>query len=108
MKKSVSGTLVNCWMNEADYGKFMEGYKNTLCRNKSDYMRRILFGRPVTVTYRNRSLDDFIETAVQLRRDWRGLLGKSGFSQAEIEELKNRIALIEEKLIQISEQCLQK
>jgi hypothetical protein len=71
-------------------------------------MRRILFGRPVTVTYRNRSLDDFIETAVQLKKDWRVLLGKSGFSQAEIEELKKSIALIEEKIIQVSEQCLRK
>ncbi|HEY4288863.1 MAG TPA: hypothetical protein VGN00_17290 [Puia sp.] len=108
MKKSVSGQVVKCHINQNDYEKFMEGYKKTLCRNKSDYMRRILLGKPVTVTYRNRSLDDFIEIAVQLRRDWRSLLAKSGFNQAEIEELKRRITLIEENLIQISEQCLQK
>ncbi len=83
MKEKSSRGQLTCWVSEEEYTGFMRGYKNSLCRSKSEYFRKILLSKPITITYRNRSLDDFIETAVQLRRDWGTLLEKIGFSQTE-------------------------
>jgi hypothetical protein len=95
-------------MKLQDYETFMEGFKNTLYKKKSHYARKLLLGQSVTVTYRNRSLDDLIEMGVGLRKDLRLLLSTGILSPAEKEELSKRIASIEQHLIQFVEACKHK
>lgn len=42
---------------------------NTTCRKISDYVRCILFEKPVTVRQRNQSLDDFMTVLILLRTE---------------------------------------
>jgi hypothetical protein len=95
-------------MSEKDFQKFDEARKNSLCRNRSQYMRKMLLGKPVTIHCRNSSLDDFIEIAVKLRKDFAAILAATSLSPNEKEELKENIARIQSQLIKIVESCSQK
>ena len=92
-------------MRERDSEEFDRAYQNTIYRNKSQYARKLLLGKPVTVICRNRSLDDFIEMAVEIKKDLKTLLTMEVFTSAEKEELKTRVNLIMNELIKIIEQC---
>jgi hypothetical protein len=52
-----------------EYAKIEQRYKASTCRKLSDYIRKHLFGKPITTHYRNQSLDDFIEETVLLRNE---------------------------------------
>ena len=52
-----------------EYAKIEQRYKASTCRKLSDYVRKHLFGMPITTHYRNQSLDDFIEETVLLRNE---------------------------------------
>lgn len=92
-------------MQSGEYESFLEGFRCTLYKKKSHYARRLLLGEPVTVIYRNHSLDDLIEMAVGLRKDLRLLLSKEILSAGEKEALTKRVQSIEERLIQLIDIC---
>ena len=94
-------------MPEDEYEKLRASYKNTIYRSISEYVRHLLLALPLTVIYRNRSLDDLIETAVLLRRDMRALLLKDSFTDIEKEKLNQKITNLEELIIKTIEQCSQ-
>jgi hypothetical protein len=50
-----------------EYAKLHKHFSKTTCRKMSDYSRKILLGKPLIGTYRNRSLDDFMAEMIQLR-----------------------------------------
>ena len=95
-------------MKEAEYQAFMKGYKATVYRSISAYARKLLLGKPVELIYRNRSLDDFIELAVKIRKELKVLLSKETFTPSEKAELKLKMTFIEENLIRIVELCNRK
>lgn len=92
-------------MKLPEYEAFMEGFRNTLYKIKSDYARKLLLGHPVTVVYRNRSLDDLFEMGVGLREELQRLSSMETFSVSEKEELSKRMVSFQEKLIQLIELC---
>lgn len=71
------------YLRENEYQTFMEGFKGTPYRSKNAYVRNLVLGKPVKVLCRNRSLDDFIEFGVKIRKDLRLLLEKEGITAAE-------------------------
>jgi hypothetical protein len=44
-------------------------FSKTTCRKISEYARKILLGKPITVFSRNQSLDDFMLEMIQLRKE---------------------------------------
>lgn len=64
----------------AEYDRLHQQFSRSTCRKLSQYARRKLLGKPVTVRYRNASLDEFMAEAMQLRREL-GSLGNN-FNQA--------------------------
>ena len=52
-----------------EYTQLRKQFSKTTCRKLSDYSRKILLGKPVVATYRNRSLDDFMTEMMVLRRE---------------------------------------
>lgn len=52
-----------------EYAKIEQKWKTSTCRKLSDYVRKHLFNKPITTTYRNQSFDDFIEETVVLRNE---------------------------------------
>jgi hypothetical protein len=99
--------LVACYMSERDFQKFDEAYKSTLCRNRSQYVRKMLLGKPVTVHLRNRSLDEFIEIAVKIRKDFAAILSMPSLTASEKQGLRDRIDQIQIHIIKVVESCSQ-
>lgn len=95
-------------MSENDFQRFLEAYKTSLCRNRSQYMRKMLLGKPVTIHSRNSSLDDFIEIAVKIRKDFAAILTATSLTPNEKGELRESIARIHAQLIKAVESCSQK
>jgi hypothetical protein len=55
-------------------------FRQTTCRELSDYARKVLLQKPVTVNQRNQSLDDFMNEMMALRKELNSL--GNNFNQA--------------------------
>jgi hypothetical protein len=95
-------------LTEDEYNAFIRTYEATTYRSLSTYGRKLLLGKPVTTIIRNRSLDDFIELAVKIRKELRLLLSKETLSIEERETLREKITLMEQHLIKLVDLCSQK
>lgn len=67
-------------LSQSEYEQLQAQLKGTTCRKMSQLARRKLLGKPVTVLYRNQSLDEFMAELTRLRREL-GSLGNN-FNQA--------------------------
>ncbi|HEY4109780.1 hypothetical protein [Puia sp.] len=99
---------VNVNLDITEYEDFIKAFQGTTCRSLSAYGRKLLLAKPVHIIYRNRSLDDFIELAVKLRKDFKILLAKDYLSPLEKETLQQKTNSIEENLINLVNLCSQK
>ena len=68
-EKSNRSRRITLRLTPEEYAKIEHKYKASTCRKLSDYVRKHLFDKPVTTTYRNQSLDDFMEETVVLRNE---------------------------------------
>jgi len=113
-------------LNEAELKKLRENFANSTKRNQSEYIRSLLMGKPMTVYTRNKSLDDFLNEMILLRRELHAI-GKDFhqsvqkfqlsmqfpelqalaiLNEKSKELLYKKIEEIEDKIIQIDNQCL--
>jgi hypothetical protein len=60
---------LNLRLNNEEFELFKRQYNRSAFRKMSDYGRAILLGKPVTVFYRDKSMDDILEELVLLRRE---------------------------------------
>jgi hypothetical protein len=95
-------------MKEEEYQKFIKAYQSTVYPSISAYARKQLLRKPVEVIYRNRSLDDFIESSVKIRKDLQLLLARDQFTFMEKAELRSKMIQIEDHLVKIVELCNRK
>jgi hypothetical protein len=95
-------------LTNGEYQKIKDGYAVTTCRSMSEYVRRLMFGRPITFCYRNRAFDEFIEESIRLRKALVLFCNQGGFSEPERNELVQKIDEIRGIIIKISETCSQK
>ncbi|MEO6931381.1 MAG: plasmid mobilization relaxosome protein MobC [Chitinophagaceae bacterium] len=63
-----------------EYSKLEKGWKASTCRKLSDYIRKILFNKPIVTRYRDQSMDDLMTEMIELKTE----LGRVGnnFNQA--------------------------
>lgn len=81
MKEKINRThWVHLRLKPEEYSQILGKFKNTTCRKLSDYLRKVLLNQPVTVNYRNQSLDDFMHEMLLLRNELNSL--GSNFNQA--------------------------
>ena len=55
-------------LTEEEYDQLQKQYKDTTCRKLSDYIRKKLFDKHLTLYYRNRSLDELMAELMPLRK----------------------------------------
>jgi len=67
-KNSNRTRIIGLRLTPGEYEKIEKKWKESTCRKLSDYIRRVLFDKPIVTTYRNQSLDDFMSEMIQLRR----------------------------------------
>jgi hypothetical protein len=52
-----------------EYQKISKKFNKSTCRKLSDYLRNILFDKPIKTTYRNQSLDDMTSEMMMLYKE---------------------------------------
>jgi hypothetical protein len=89
--------IIGLRLTPKEYAKIKHKWKASTCRKLSDYVRKHLFDKPITTTYRNQSLDDFMEETIALCNELNAI--GNNFNQAvkklhtlqQIPELRNWI-----------------
>ena len=61
--------IIGLRLTPKEYAKIERKWKASTCRKLSDYIRKHLFDKPIVTTYRNQSLDDFMEEMIVLRNE---------------------------------------
>jgi hypothetical protein len=56
-------------LNFEEYQQVQKHFKRTTCRKISEYARKILLSKPVTVNHRNASLDELMGELIRLRNE---------------------------------------
>jgi len=106
-------------LSEYEEGQLKKSFAKSTCRKLSDYARKVLLGKPIISTYRNRSLDDFMAEATYLRMELKAI--GNNFNQDSSEEVKRwaaiyeqgsfellkRIEIIEKHISKLADQWLQ-
>lgn len=60
-------------LKEDEYKKIHQKYSNSTCRKLSEYARRVLLDKAITVNRRNQSLDDFMAEMITLRNELKAI-----------------------------------
>jgi predicted DNA binding CopG/RHH family protein len=53
-------------LKERDFEAIQKRFSKTTCRKLSEYARRVLLDKVITVNHRNQSLDDFMTEMIRL------------------------------------------
>lgn len=56
-------------MNEAECHALDALYKKSTCRQLSEYIRDVLLQKPVTIKYRNKSLDEILSAFIKMKKE---------------------------------------
>lgn len=56
-------------LKEADYKRIRSKFESSVYKKLSEYARRVLLDKPVTIKHRNQSLDDFMAEMMVLRTE---------------------------------------
>jgi len=72
--------VLNVRLTPSEFNIFNEKWRQSTCRNLSDYARRMLFQKPLVKTHRNVSLDDAMKELMELRKVLNGVA--NNFNQA--------------------------
>jgi hypothetical protein len=52
-----------------EYSQIDRRWKETTCRNLSEYARKVLLSKPVVIRYRNQSADQFLSEMILLKKE---------------------------------------
>ena len=100
--------VLRVYLTHDEYEKLTVTAKQTSCRSLSEYGRKMLFRKSVTMSYRNRSADDAVEAGIQILSSMRTISLHASFSEEEKEWIKKEITVLEELITKILNLCLQK
>jgi hypothetical protein len=100
--------LLNFTCTEEEYQKILEQYRNTTDRSLSAYARKMLLGKPVTINYRDRSMDDLIDTLAGLQTTLETIIEKKDWDPRKVAELFGLLKDIKSVTYKIAEVCVPK
>jgi ribosomal protein L29 len=101
MKTENRKRIVGVRFTIKEYEQIEKKWKASTCRKLSEYVRKIIFSKPIVATYRNKSLDDLMTELIQLKKELNGI--GNNFNQAvkklhtlhQIPEFKDWIEMYE-------------
>lgn len=95
-KKSPALRRFHLQLSEKQYNDLHEECSKTTCRSFAEYIRSLIFGRPVIVKYRNESLDTFLQTIFEIRNSLEKI-DKDSATHQEIGEIKSLLVKMYEQ-----------
>ena len=107
-KRNIRFENLKICMTKEEYQKVKDAYAATTCRSLSEYLRKLIFRKRITVSYRNRAFDEFIEVGIRLKKALVLFCEQGGSDEQERMRLVRDVEDIKLILIKISEICLQK
>src|ERR1035438_4875119 len=69
-KRNNRSRIVAVRFKPGEYLVLYNKFRLTTCRQLSEYVRRVLFERKITMYTRNKSLDEFMAEMIQLRNEF--------------------------------------
>ena len=101
MKTENRKRIVGVRFTTKEYEQIEKKWKESTCRKLSEYVRKIIFNKPIVATYRNKSLDDLMTELIQVKKELNGI--GNNFNQAvkklhtlhQIPEFKDWIEMYE-------------
>jgi MobC-like protein len=80
MKTENRKRIVGVRFTTKEYEQIEKKWKASTCRKLSEYLRKIIFNKPIVTTYRNKSLDDLMTELIVLKKGLNGV--GNNFNQA--------------------------
>lgn len=125
--KTNRSCLIQVRVTPEELKSIKQSASHSTSRKFSDYIRKLILGKPITLTYRNQSLDDFMAELIGLKNELNAIgnnynqLIKRLHSLEQFPELKTwllinestrqilvrKISEIKTKIYQINDQWLQ-
>ncbi len=68
-EKAVYTRRITIRLKEAEFIQLTSQFRKTTCRKLSDYLRRLMLAKPITVLYRNASADAFLTEMIGLTKE---------------------------------------
>jgi hypothetical protein len=93
-KRKESFTHLGVYMSAAQSERLWRAYERSGEKSMSEYVRKILFRQPVMVFWRDKGYDEFIETAIRLKKELAGVLSQKIISEATEQELLNKMTAL--------------
>jgi len=72
--------IIGLRLTMTEFGDVEKKWKASNCRKLSDYVRRLIFGKPLVSSYRNKSLDELMTELMLLRKELNAI--GNNFNQA--------------------------
>lgn len=116
-KKALYDRKITIRLKAYEYWYLNKQFEKTTCQKLSEYARKLLLSKPITVTYRNTSADSFLKEMVGLRNELSCIAQnydqavKHLSSLSTISEIKNWLLLGEynqQKFLKKSEEIREK
>ena len=71
---------VNTRFTQTEYDTLQRLFRQTTCRELSEYIRKTVLGKPVNICYRNQSIDDYLADMLLLKKELNAI--GNNFNQA--------------------------
>jgi hypothetical protein len=68
-KNKVRSHWIHLRLSSEEFEQVKKNQKETTCRTRSEYLRKILLNKPVNIRVRNQSADEFLAVALQLKKE---------------------------------------
>ncbi len=78
--KELRKHFVKTRMNDTELSRLTRLQEKSTDKDLSNYIRKVLLQRPVTITYRNQSADDFLTQMLELKKELNAI--GNNFNQA--------------------------
>jgi len=80
MKTENRKRIVGVRFTTKEFEQIENKWKASTSRKLSEYLRKIIFSKPIVATYRNKSLDDLMTEMIRLKKELNGI--GNNFNQA--------------------------
>jgi hypothetical protein len=100
MKRVKMGKVVNIQFPPAEYEKLFERFGRSTCRSFSGYVRHVLMGKGIVIRTRNDSLEQFLETAIDIKNELHAIINSD--DKAGLGEMTDQIL---ELMLKIYNEC---
>ena len=87
-------------LQKNEWEKLERKVVKSTCWTMSMYCRKVLLGQPVTLLYRNQSLDELLGEVIRIRKSLQLLPREDGATGRVLEEIKNCLTKIYEYVCQ--------